>query len=83
MSENEIIAQLFIFFIAGYETTTTAVTVILKLLAENPNYIEEIRREAQQEITDMNSQGFNKLSLLNIYRPHIWVPYLISTWGRL
>ena len=71
MRENEIIAQLFIFFIAGYETTTTAVTVILKLLAENPTYIEEIRREAQQEITDMNSQGFNKLSLFNIYRSHI------------
>ena len=48
------IAQLFIFFIAGYETTATTVTVILNFLAKHPQYIEKIRKEAEQEITDMN-----------------------------
>lgn len=55
MSESEMIAQLFIFFIAGYETTATTVTVILSFLARHPQYIEKIRKEAEQEITDMNS----------------------------
>ena len=48
------IAQLFIFFVAGYETTATTVTVILNFLAKHPQYIEKIRKEAEQEITDMN-----------------------------
>ena len=51
------IAQLFIFFIAGYETTATTVTVILHFLAKHPQYIEKIRKEAEQEITDMNRKG--------------------------
>ena len=54
MSEDEMIAQLFIFFVAGYETTATTVTVILNFLAKHPQYIEKIRKEAEQEITDMN-----------------------------
>ena len=58
MSESEMIAQLFIFFIAGYETTATTVTVILNFLAKHPQYIEKIRQEAEQEITDMNRSGF-------------------------
>ena len=58
MSEDEMIAQLFIFFIAGYETTATTVTVILNFLAKHPQYIEKIRKEAEQEITDMNRIGF-------------------------
>ena len=57
MSENEMIAQLFIFFIAGYETTATTVTVILSFLAKYPQYIEKIRKEAEQEIKDMNRIG--------------------------
>ena len=48
------IAQLFIFFLAGYETTATTVTVILNFLARHPKYIEKIRKEAEQQITDMN-----------------------------
>ena len=55
------IAQLFIFFIAGYETTATTVTVILNFLAKYPQYIEKIRKEAEQEITDMNRIGFRHL----------------------
>ena len=58
MSETEMIAQLFVFFLAGYETTATTVTVILNFLAKHPQYIEKIRKEAQQEIIDMNRFGF-------------------------
>ena len=52
------IAQLFVFFLAGYETTATTVTVILNFLAKHPQYIEKIRKEAEQEIIDMNRFGF-------------------------
>ena len=64
MSENEMIAQLFIFFIAGYETTATTVTVILDFLAKYPQYIEKIRKEAEQEIKDMNRIGFIRSEIL-------------------
>ena len=64
MSENEMIAQLFIFFIAGYETTATTVTVILDFLAKYPQYIEKIRKEAEQEIKDMNRIGFRRSEIL-------------------
>ena len=53
MTENEMIAQLFIFFIAGYETTATTVTTILYFLAKHPKYIQNIREEAEKEIKDM------------------------------
>ena len=52
------IAQLFVFFLAGYETTATTVTVILNFLAKHPQYIEKIRKEAEKEIIDMNRIGF-------------------------
>ena len=38
--------KLFVFFVAGYETTANTVTSILFFLAKNPQYIEKIRQEA-------------------------------------
>ena len=60
MSENEMIAQLFIFFLAGYETTATTITAILNFVAKHPQYIEKLRKEAEQEITDMKRNGFKQ-----------------------
>ena len=38
--------KLFVFFVAGYETTANTVTSILYFLAKNPQYIEKLRQEA-------------------------------------
>ena len=54
------IAQLFIFFLAGYETTATTITAILNFVAKHPQYIEKLRKEAEQEITDMKRNGFKQ-----------------------
>jgi len=56
MTLDEMIAQLFVFFVAGYETTANTVTSILYFLAKNPQYIEKLRQEADGfEAKDMNS----------------------------
>ena len=53
MTNNEIIAQSFIFFLAGYETTATTITAAIWLLMKNPGYIERMREEANQaRVTD-------------------------------
>ena len=56
ITQNEMIAQLFIFFAAGYGTTTTAISVVLFYLAKYPKYISEIRKEAKNvKIVDSSS----------------------------
>ena len=70
MSENEMIAQLFIFFLAGYETTATTITAILSFLAKYPQYIEKLRKEAEQKITDMKRNGFRQFKLFSTTNSH-------------
>merc|ERR1711892_330803 len=56
LTNNDIIAQTFIFFIAGFETTATTLTAAIWLLIQNPAYIEKIREEANKvDITDCQS----------------------------
>ena len=56
LTQNEMIAQLFIFFAAGYGTSTTAISVVLFYLANHPQYIKEIRKEAENiKIVDNSS----------------------------
>jgi len=47
ITQNEMIAQLSLFFVAGYETSKTAISVVLLYLAKYPKYIKEIRKEAE------------------------------------
>ena len=46
--QNKMYFKLFVFFVAGYETTANTVTSILYFLAKNPEYIEKLRREADE-----------------------------------
>ncbi|KAJ9520851.1 hypothetical protein QJQ45_014054 [Haematococcus lacustris] len=46
LTQQQVIAQVFIFLIAGYETTATALTFALYLLAVNP----EAQRKLQEEV---------------------------------
>ena len=62
LTQNEMIAQLFIFFAAGYGTSTTAISVVLFYLAKNPQYIKEIRKEAENlKIVDSGSFSLDHL----------------------
>ena len=56
ITQNEMIGQLFVFFAAGYGTTTSALSVVLYYLAKYPKYISEIRKEARNvKIVDSSS----------------------------
>ena len=56
ITQNEMIGQLFMFFAAGYGTTTSAISVVLYYLAKYPKYISEIRKEAKNvKIVDSSS----------------------------
>ena len=62
LTQNEMIAQLFIFFAAGYGTSTTAISVVLFYLANHPQYIKEIRKEAENlKIADSGSFSLDHL----------------------
>ena len=56
ITQNEMIGQLFMFFAAGYGTTTSAISAVLYYLAKYPKYISEIRKEAKNvKIVDSSS----------------------------
>ena len=40
--------QSLVFFLAGYETTSTAITLLMHLLAQHPEVQEKIRTEVDQ-----------------------------------
>uniref|UniRef100_A0A8C8VGF0 Thromboxane-A synthase n=1 Tax=Pelusios castaneus TaxID=367368 RepID=A0A8C8VGF0_9SAUR len=48
LSEDEIVAQAFIFLIAGYETTTSALSFATYLLATNPECQEKLLQEVDE-----------------------------------
>ena len=66
MTQDEIISQTFIFFVAGFETTATTLTAAIYLLLQNPDYIQKIREEADSvKITDCNSLNETRLVKTN------------------
>ena len=66
MTQDEIISQTFIFFVAGFETTATTLTAAIYLLLQNPDYIQRIRKEADSvKVTDCNSLNETRLVRAN------------------
>ena len=62
ITQNEMIGQLFMFFAAGYGTTTAAISVVLFYLAKYPGYISEIRKEVKIiKIVDSSSFSLDNL----------------------
>ena len=60
--QNYMYFKLFVFFVAGYETTANTVTSILYFLAKNPEYIEKLRREADEFEAKVSYFGFSSSS---------------------
>jgi len=52
LTDEELIANMSILVIAGTDTTTTAMTHILQLLAENPHLQDQVRQEIHENMTD-------------------------------
>ena len=62
ITQNEMIGQLFMFFAAGYGTTTAAISVVSFYLAKYPKYINGIRKEAKNiKIIDSSSFSLDNL----------------------
>lgn len=61
--QNYMYFKLFVFFVAGYETTANTVTSILYFLAKNPQYIEKLRREADEFEAKVSNFGFSSSTL--------------------
>ena len=55
--------QLFVFFVAGYETTANTMTSILYFLAKNPQYIEKLRQEADEFEAKVSHLRFSKSTI--------------------
>lgn len=51
LSENDIIAQCFIFFLGGFETSSTTMTFAMLELAQNQDIQEKLRKEIKKVLT--------------------------------
>lgn len=54
MDDKQVLEESLILFIAGHETSANALTWTLYLLATHPEYLEEIRQEAQEPPQSMD-----------------------------
>ncbi len=50
MDEEELFAQVFVFFFAGHETSSVSLTWILHFLAQYPDVQQKLRREVKRVI---------------------------------
>ncbi len=55
LTENEIMSQAFLFLIAGFDTTSTALTFIAYTLARKPEIQEKCAEEILREFGDKDT----------------------------
>lgn len=53
---DEIVAQCFVFFLAGYETSSTTMSFALYELATHPEYQKKVREEIFQMLKKYNNR---------------------------
>ncbi len=64
MSNNQLIDEILILFVAGHETTANALTFTLKLLAQNKNILKQVETEVVKA-NDKNLSPLQELSQLD------------------
>ncbi|CAG2168522.1 unnamed protein product [Oppiella nova] len=64
LTEDEILAQCFLFFIAGYETTSTALSFCAYELALNPGLQDRLYEETKEAFNEKGEMDYSVLSRL-------------------
>jgi len=83
LSQNELISNLWIFFLAGHETTSTALTSACLCLAKYPDIQEKVYQEIQQTVgneiptlEDLSKLKYMECFISEVLRVHPPVPFL-------
>ncbi len=64
MTNNQLIDEILILFVAGHETTANALTFTLKLIAQHPEVLQKVEQEIQAVISQ-NLSPLQEISQLN------------------
>jgi cytochrome P450 len=68
LDDDELITNIGVFFLAGHETTSTALSYEITLLAKNPEIQEKLRKEINVSIPgEMNKENLAKCEFLNAF----------------
>ncbi|XP_029663901.1 cytochrome P450 9e2-like [Formica exsecta] len=62
MTLDDIVSQVFIFFLAGFETSSTLMCFVAHELAVNRNIQDRVREEVQQHLAENNEVSYESLS---------------------
>ncbi|MEM9283665.1 MAG: cytochrome P450, partial [Verrucomicrobiota bacterium] len=67
-SEKELVDQIVMLFLAGHETSASALGWTLFILAHQPHYVDAIRKEVRESCPDSSNLRFNEVSKLKFTR---------------
>ncbi|CAL1686481.1 unnamed protein product [Lasius platythorax] len=62
MTLDDIVSQAFVFFLAGFETSSTLMCFVAHELAVNPDIQDRLREEVQQHLAEGNEISYESLS---------------------
>ncbi|XP_053670570.1 probable cytochrome P450 6a14 [Anopheles nili] len=71
LTQNELAAQAFVFFIAGFETSSTTMNFCLYELAMNPEIQERLREEINQAVDENDGQVTYEMVMNNQYLDNV------------
>ncbi|XP_053660251.1 probable cytochrome P450 6a21 [Anopheles marshallii] len=71
MTLNELAAQVFVFFLAGFETSSTTMNFCLYELAKNQDIQERLREEIERAIDDNDGQVTYEMVMNNQYLDNV------------
>ena len=77
MSHDEIVAQGLLFFLAGYETTASAISFLSYSLATNPGVQDKLRQEITTLMHEKVSKPDNSATTLGFIISHFASHYKV------